>query len=1426
MIMAYRFSAGVLPLLVFELMALASFICVHVGLCKLLVAQESRGGRNVEEFHKYRKLFAVGDAASVLFQFLAICLASVWSYSCSEVSRQSRFPALFSQDNSCQHFEGLFQAEITLGTLLILVNAFRPLLYRFSCLWTVYEKSYQYPLLFLVAGLCLDLSLPAVIIFSREMLQDAHIFLVLWLSQLVLTTVKWYLWTSTDYNLAYRLVSWLSAFVQIAVYSVHLLRKENHNATSLMSLYMCTYALRTWIGLEVPKDHFAVDEPQAGNSRNGAAASANFGKFASLVILMLVLVLAPEFIMLHYAIKVFHFGTNQFVYAATVQLVLQTAVLLCSVLVCWELSQNWRVRDGRLFYRSNEDQEEEELPTPNIEISSVVEKFFLLIASASIIWSLLHLGHLKDTEFDITLSACCSSAFLLLLYCGCAYNIQFLHVSGFLLYLTFPILFFTVYYDSNFYEDRSFPGSMQNSLSVVCWILVSALVCCTSELAINICYRLLKLACSITFLSNLYVIIFEDDASIKAAIATVVTLGIFQICSVLIPLYSLIKSDSVSMIHTFFLVSNMSFSFGNAFVTRSNNDADFSQEFPKPKFFPRYVGEMHFAAGCFQLCCLHLLTYLHQEQPERYAIRVFHFGTDQFVVRKNTIIILTTAVLEILVLGFKLSTREVHGNIVPILTNTWNILSLATAICILVRKFSGEIEGAITSCPFRAYAAVLYFSICINAGILTMTQIAGRNLLSVDIALLAIIITTISDIFLNMQNSGSASISRFSLHILHGLYLTLVGITVVDYHHDNSYVKIHNSVLLGLEIAGAGLWSAVCWHQGFAGRRQDFRRTLIAETLNGQLLFKFVFHIFGIMWMLQEYGTSNTIVEKTIQIVCVLIKEWLFCCILHLTTEINRLWQGLFLNEAFCCLPPLVAQFWYQRYIGNAFTAITMSGELLGLAFGFGFDHILSSVDRLPARTLIEKTLRLAPTLVMMLITWIINSISLYIDCRLLWYHLVLGFCACLCSSLFSAYFFITDEEGWPRTIVTVCLENIFTGLLLFAICAQGYYMRLCDLSEHLLLKAAFSLHLTCVIALMFCRSWFRSDWRVVQKRLWVPNFIFEAIDLVSVYGLYVASDVDEHWYMWFLFGEFCFNLIIFEVGQNFWKSDYAVGAHVFIFDLVSDIPLIVVVLYRISTTGNNVLADEVGGFPLQAFSFVVNVLILIKSVLAQPIWWWLKEEEDLHDLDTIEANPVPQTPNQQSSAILKGVQVVKLCSIAVGLFMVIRSFDYPGRIVSTLTLQNITTEEFTQMRNVRIFKTVIEKEMSHNSLREAHIQVQVLPKVHAHAMPHTVWHDKSENESWIDLRFFVRTTNTSIQHKFEALVDSGNLSASLNEAGLNVEGVCFLSEPKFIYPQDCGDDAISSGETCDDGNRDSGDGCSDVCQVEHPTKTHPGSCK
>ena len=376
-----------------------------------------------------------------------------------------------------------------------------------------------------------------------------------------------------------------------------------------------------------------------------------------------------------------------------------------------------------------------------------------------------------------------------------------------------------------------------------------------------------------------------------------------------------------------------------------------------------------------------------------------------------------------------------------------------------------------------------------------------------------------------------------------------------------------------------------------------------------------------------------------------------------------------------------------------------MSGELLVLAFGFGFDHVIGSVDKLPEHTFLEKALRLAPVSVILVMTWAMNSVSLYIDSRLLWYHLILGCLACFFSNLFSAYFFITTEKGWPNTIVTVSLENIFTGLLLYSICVHGYYMRFCDLTELPLVQATFSSHLVCVIILMFCRSWFRSDWKVVQKRVWIPNFLFETIDIVSVYVLYESSDVDEYWYMWFLFGEFCFNLIIFEVGQNFWKSDYAVGAHVFIFDLVSDIPLILVVLYRITSSGHNVLADEVHGFPVQAFSFVVNVLILIKSVLAQPIWWWLQDDEDEHtDVESAQSI-IPHTTkdpegevilpqSRRSNMILIGVQIVKLCFIMIGLPLAIMSLQYPVIMASTLVVREMLPPEFTQIRNVRLFKS------------------------------------------------------------------------------------------------------------------------------------------
>ena len=53
------------------------------------------------------------------------------------------------------------------------------------------------------------------------------------------------------------------------------------------------------------------------------------------VILMLVFVLVPESILLHYAIKFFHFDANQFLYAGTVQLVLQLGAWFCNSVCNW-----------------------------------------------------------------------------------------------------------------------------------------------------------------------------------------------------------------------------------------------------------------------------------------------------------------------------------------------------------------------------------------------------------------------------------------------------------------------------------------------------------------------------------------------------------------------------------------------------------------------------------------------------------------------------------------------------------------------------------------------------------------------------------------------------------------------------------------------------------------------------------------------------------------------------------------------------------------------------------------------------------------------------------------------------------------------------------------------------------------------------------
>ena len=49
--------------------------------------------------------------------------------------------------------------------------------------------------------------------------------------------------------------------------------------------------------------------------------------------------------------------------------------------------------------------------------------------------------------------------------------------------------------------------------------------------------------------------------------------------------------------------------------------------------------------------------------------------------------------------------------------------------------------------------------------------------------------------------------------------------------------------------------------------------------------------------------------------------------------------------------------------------------------------------------------------------------------------------------------------------------------------------------------------------------------------------------------------------------------------------------------------------------------------------------------------------------------------------------------------------------------VREMLTPEFTQIRNVRLFKSSIVREMSDFSLREAHIQVTALDKFHEHGM-------------------------------------------------------------------------------------------------------------
>ena len=101
------------------------------------------------------------------------------------------------------------------------------------------------------------------------------------------------------------------------------------------------------------------------------------------------------------------------------------------------------------------------------------------------------------------------------------------------------------------------------------------------------------------------------------------------------------------------------------------------------------------------------------------------------------------------------------------------------------------------------------------------------------------------------------------------------------------------------------------------------------------------------------------------------------------------LWKNLFLSETICCVPPLVIQFVYQSHIGNVFTSMSMSGELLIFMNGFGFDYVINSADKLPDKSIIQQTLCLAPAILFMFITWGINAVSMYINCSLSFEHVM-----------------------------------------------------------------------------------------------------------------------------------------------------------------------------------------------------------------------------------------------------------------------------------------------------------------------------------------------------------------------------------------------------------------------------------------------------
>ena len=297
-----------------------------------------------------------------------------------------------------------------------------------------------------------------------------------------------------------------------------------------------------------------------------------------------------------------------------------------------------------------------------------------------------------------------------------------------------------------------------------------------------------------------------------------------------------------------------------------------------------------------------------------------------------------------------------------------------------------------------------------------------------------------------------------------------------------------------------------------------------------------------------------------------------------------------------------------------------------------------------------------------------------------------------------------------------------------------------------------------------------------------------------------------------------------------------------FIFDLVSDIPLILIVLYRIVSTGHSVLEEEVAGVPVQAISFVVNILMLVKSVLAQPIWL-LQDEQADDDEDGGGGRRGGEGGGEQAGGsegeyarvgrpddsssetnILAGVQAVKLSAIGIVRSVALPSFAIPGRISSALLIQAKTSSGATLVTflpNTMLFKSVIETEMPDLFLQYANIRM----KGHDEFVIRGFRNISQENASLVLVHFDVLPEQqdvigvTAMQQNLQVSVDSGRMLSALASAGLELTNSCFLIRPHHVNLHGCEDNNTGKGRG--DGNDVNHDGCTDSCQLCYVTSRH-----